>query len=97
MISMAAIRGRKGSGEKKIKQPGADEAPDHTVDSQGPVNRNAVSPPAAPEDIGQVEDHGREHQKKDGRPHIRNQGQKRGGDHGETDADGARGPGPRRR
>jgi hypothetical protein len=71
------------------EQPGADEAPDHAVDGQGPENRNAMRPPAALEDVGHVEDHRREQQKKDGCPHIGDQGQKGGGDHGKTDADAA--------
>ena len=71
------------------EQSGADEAPDHAVDGQGPENRNAMSPPTALEDVGHVEDHRGEQKKKDGCPHISDQGQKGGGDHGKTDADGA--------
>jgi len=81
-------------GQKRIRReddehPGADEAPDHTVDGQGPVYRKAKIPPAAPEDVGHVDHHRGKHQKKDGRAHIGNQGQQGCGNQWKTDADGA--------
>ncbi|BBO71570.1 hypothetical protein DSCA_55000 [Desulfosarcina alkanivorans] len=71
------------------QQPGTDETPDHAVDGQWPVDRDTAPPPAALEDIGHVDHHGREHQKQNCRSNVGDQGQKRRGDHGETDADGA--------
>ena len=56
------------------EQPSADNALDHAADGQWPEHRNAVTPAAAFEDVGHVEDHRREHQKKDGCPHISDQG-----------------------